>query len=235
MERLDKILAHMNYGTRKEVKTLIRKGKVMVNGKTILDDDFKVDIDNDEVTIFNNSISYDKYVYLMLNKPADYVSATYDPRFSTVIDLVPEYSKMGIFPVGRLDIDTEGLLILTNDGILAHNLLAPKKHVDKKYYVEFSGEFRKEYISAFENGIDLNDFISAPAKVELIDNNKAYCTIHEGKFHQVKRMFSALNMEVTYLKRVKFKNLELDPNLELVKYRKLSVEEIEDLKNEETR
>ena len=235
MERLDKILAHMNYGTRKEVKTLIRKGKVMVNGKTILDDDFKVDIDNDEVTIFNNSISYDKYVYLMLNKPADYVSATYDPRFSTVIDLVPEYSKMGIFPVGRLDIDTEGLLILTNDGILAHNLLAPKKHVDKKYYVEFSGEFRKEYISAFENGIDLNDFISAPAKVELIDNNKAYCTIHEGKFHQVKRMFSALNMEVTYLKRVKFKNLELDPNLELGKYRKLSVEEIEDLKNEETR
>ena len=235
MERLDKILAHMNYGTRKEVKTLIRKGKVMVNGKTILDDDFKVDIDNDEITIFNNSISYDKYVYLMLNKPADYVSATYDPKFSTVIDLVPEYSKMGIFPVGRLDIDTEGLLILTNDGILAHNLLAPKKHVDKKYYVEFSGEFRKEYISVFENGIDLNDFISAPAKVELIDNNKAYCTIHEGKFHQVKRMFSVLNMEVTYLKRVKFKNLELDPNLELGKYRKLSVEEIEDLKNEETR
>ena len=235
MERLDKILSHLNYGSRKEVKNLIRKGFVLVNGKTIFDDDFKVDPINDEITIFNNTIEYNKYVYIMLNKPKDYISATYDPRYKTVIDLVSEYQKMGIFPVGRLDIDTEGLLILTNDGQLAHNLLSPSKHVNKTYYVEFSGEFKDSYYNDFEKGIKIDDYITEPAKVILLDKNKAHCIIHEGKFHQVKKMFQALNMEVTYLKRVKFKNLELDNSLGLGEYRMLSLEEIEDLKNEETR
>lgn len=233
MERLDKILSHLNYGTRKEVKNLIRKGYVMVNGEIIKNDDFKVNPDIDEINIFNEDVNYKKYVYFMLNKPADYVSATYDPRYLTVIDLLPDYKKMNIFPVGRLDIDTEGLLIISNDGKLAHNLLQPKKHVDKKYYVEFDGKFLDSFYQKFEDGIELEDYKCQSSKVELINDNSAYCTIHEGKFHQVKKMFQALGMTVTYLKRVQFKNLKLDESLKLGEYRELTKEEIEDLFNEE--
>ncbi len=233
MERLDKVLAHLNYGSRKEVKALIRKGYVRVNGEVVLSDDIKVDTENDEINIFDESVKYDKFVYLMLNKPEGYISATYDPRQKTVLDLMPEYSKMKIFPVGRLDIDTEGLLILTNDGHLSYNLLAPKKHVNKKYYVEFSGEFKEEYHKKFEEGLDLGDFVTKSASVELINDNSCYINISEGKFHQVKRMFEALDMKVTYLKRVEFKNLKLDESLALGEYRELTVSEIEDLKNEE--
>lgn len=233
MDRLDKVLAHLNYGSRKEVKALIRKGYVRVNGEVVYSDDTKVDTNNDEIIIFDETIRYDKYVYLMLNKPAGFVSATYDPRQKTVIDLVSEYAKMKIFPVGRLDIDTEGLLILTNDGLLSYNLLAPKKHVNKKYYVEFSGEFKEEYHELLNKGLDLGDFVTKSATCEIINENSCYIYISEGKYHQVKRMFEALNMKVTYLKRVGFKNLVLDPSLELGDYRELSLEEIEDLKNEE--
>ena len=233
MDRLDKILAHLNYGSRKEVKNLIRKGYVKVNGETIFDDDLKVDIDSDEITIFSDSVKYDKYVYLMLNKPSGYISATYDPKMPTVLDLVPEYQKMNIFPVGRLDIDTEGLLILTNDGHLSYNLLAPKKHVNKKYYVIFEGFFKEEYHKALQEGLDLGDFITKPSSATLISDNECYINISEGKFHQVKRMFEALDMKVKYLKRVEFKNLKLDETLPLGQYRLLSEEEIEDLKNEE--
>ncbi len=233
MERLDKILAHLNYGSRKEVKTIIRKGYVRVNGEVVLNDDTKADPINDEITIFDDSVKYSDLVYIMLNKPSGYISATYDPKLPTVLDLVPEYSKMKVFPVGRLDIDTEGLLILTNDGKLAYNLLAPKKHVNKKYYVEFSGEFKEEYHKRLEEGLDLGDFVTKSATCEIIDKGKCYINISEGKFHQVKRMFEALDMHVTYLRRVEFKNLKLDPSLNLGDYRELSQEEIEDLKNEE--
>lgn len=233
MDRLDKVLAHLNYGSRKEVKALIRKGYVRVNGEVIYSDDTKVDAENDEIIIFDETIKYDKYVYLMLNKPSGFISATYDPRQKTVLDLVPEYAKMKIFPVGRLDIDTEGLLILTNDGLLSYNLLSPKKHVNKKYYVEFSGEFRDEYFDLLSRGLDLGDFVTKSATCKLISSNSCYINISEGKYHQVKRMFEALNMKVTYLKRVEFKNLVLDPSLQLGDYRELTVEEIEDLKNEE--
>ena len=133
MERLDKILAHMNYGSRKQVKEYIRKGYFMVNGEVVYDDDFKVSPLDDEITFDGESINYESLVYIMLNKPQDVISATFDPRYKTVIDLMPEYAKMGVFPVGRLDIDTEGLLIISNDGHLAHKLLSPKYHVTKKY------------------------------------------------------------------------------------------------------
>lgn len=231
MTRLDKILSHMGYGSRKEVKELIRKGYVLVNGEEVYDDDFKVDEVLDNITIDGEDINYESMVYIMLNKPNGVVSATYDPRYTTVCDLCPEFQSMKIFPVGRLDIDTEGLLILTNDGMLAHKLLSPKYHVDKKYYVEFEGTFKEEYYKSFENGITLDDgYLCKSGKVELLDESKAYVIIHEGKYHQVKRMFEALGMNVTYLKRVKFKDIDLDSTLELGKYRKLSDEEIKSLK-----
>lgn len=232
MTRLDKILSHMGYGSRKEVKELIRGGYVLVNGEEVFDDDFKVDEAKDNIQIDGIDIEYESLVYLMLNKPQGVVSATYDPRYTTVCDLCTGYEKMKIFPVGRLDVDTEGLLIMTNDGILAHKLLSPKYHVDKKYYVEFSGVFKDSYFKEFENGIAIDDgYKCLPSRVELIDSNKAYVIIHEGKFHQVKRMFDALGMNVEYLKRVSFKDINLDNNLKLGEYRKLSTEEINSLKN----
>ena len=229
--RLDKMLAHLGYGSRKDVKKIIRKGEVIVNGVVCKDDDFKVDSDNDEVVVFDESVSYSEFVYIMLNKPSGVVSATFDNYKTTVIDLVSEYAKQKVFPVGRLDIDTEGLLLITNDGMLCHELLSPIKHVDKKYYVEFSGEFKEEYYQAFENGITLDDgYVTLPGKINIIGDNKAEVTIHEGKFHQVKRMFLALNMEVTYLKRISFGSLVLDNTLKLGDYRLLSEKEVEDLK-----
>ena len=229
--RLDKMLAHLGYGSRKDVKRIIRKGEVLVNGEVCKDDDFKVDSDIDEVVVFDESVSYSEFVYIMLNKPSGVVSATFDNFKQTVIDLVSEYEKQKIFAVGRLDIDTEGLLLITNDGMLCHNLLAPKSHVDKKYYVEFSGQFKQEYYEAFEKGITLDDgYVTLPGQIKLIDSNKAEVIIHEGKFHQVKRMFLALNMEVTYLKRITFGSLVLDESLKLGEYRLLTEKEIEDLK-----
>lgn len=229
--RLDKMLAHLGYGSRKDVKRIIRKGEVLVNGEVCKDDDFKVDSDIDEVVVFDESVSYSEFVYIMLNKPSGVVSATFDNFKQTVIDLVSEYEKQKVFPVGRLDIDTEGLLLITNDGMLCHNLLAPKSHVDKKYYVEFSGQFKQEYYEAFEKGITLDDgYVTLPGQIKLIDSNKAEVIIHEGKFHQVKRMFLALNMEVTYLKRISFGSLVLDESLKLGEYRLLTEKEIEDLK-----
>ena len=229
--RLDKMLAHLGYGSRKDVKRIIRKGEVLVNGEVCKDDDFKVDSDIDEVVVFDESVSYSEFVYIMLNKPSGVVSATFDNFKQTVIDLVSEYEKQKIFPVGRLDIDTEGLLLITNDGMLCHNLLSPKYHVDKKYYVEFSGQFKQEYYEAFEKGITLDDgYVTLPGQIKLIDSNKAEVIIHEGKFHQVKRMFLALNMEVTYLKRISFGSLVLDESLKLGEYRLLTEKEIEVLK-----
>ena len=229
--RLDKMLAHLGYGSRKDVKQLIRKGEVLVNGEICKNDDFKVDSDKDDVIVFDEQVNYNEFVYIMLHKPAGVVSATFDNFKQTVIDLVSEYEKQKIFPVGRLDIDTEGLLLITNDGMLCHNLLAPKSHVDKKYYVEFSGQFKQEYYEAFEKGITLDDgYVTLPGQIKLIDSNKAEVIIHEGKFHQVKRMFLALNMEVTYLKRISFGSLVLDESLKLGEYRLLTEKEIEDLK-----
>ena len=229
--RLDKMLAHCGYGSRKEVKQLIRKGEVIVNGEIVYDDDLKVDSDKDDIIVFDENVNYQELVYIMLNKPSGVVSATFDFHKQTVIDLVSEYANYKIFPVGRLDIDTVGLLLITNDGMLCHNLLSPKSHVDKKYYVEFDGEFKDSYYKMFENGIVLDDgYKTLPGKITLNEKNKAIVTIHEGKFHQVKRMFEALNMKVTYLKRISFGTLTLDENLNEGQYRLLTDKEIEDLK-----
>lgn len=233
MIRLDKLLAHCNYGSRKEVRLFIRKGLVSVNGNIVKDDDCKIDEENDEIVIMDENVSYSKNIYILLNKPMNMVSATYDLKKKTVLDLLPEYKKMKIFPVGRLDIDTTGLLLLTNDGLLAHQLLAPKNHVDKKYEVLFEGNFKESNFLAFQEGIVLEDgYQCMPAQIELIDSNRAILTLHEGKFHQVKRMFKALNMQVIQLKRISFGPLQLDEKLKEGEYRLLTQQEIALLKNE---
>ena len=232
MIRLDKLLAHSGYGSRKEVKELIRKGQVSVNEVVIKDDDFKVDEVNDEVIVEGIIVDYQKFIYIMMNKPDGVLSATYDPKDPIILDLIEDVPTRGLFPVGRLDKDSEGLLLITNDGKLAHELLSPKKHVDKVYYIEYSGELDKDVEFKFKDGITLEDgYKCLPAKIELLGDNKAHVTISEGKFHQVKRMINMCNGEVTYLKRVKFGPLDLDESLKEGEYRFLSNLELDSLKN----
>lgn len=227
--RLDKLLAHMGYGSRKEVKTFIRKGYVLLNGERVFDDDIKVDEKNDEIVILDETIEYKNKVYFLLNKPKGYVSATYDLKDPTVLDLLEEKQK-GLFPVGRLDKDTTGLLLITNDGRLAHELLSPKHHVPKTYELEFIGEFKEEYIEKFKAGILLEDgYQCKPAEFRLLSLQKGSITITEGKFHQIKRMMSVLGMEVTSLKRISFGSLDLPNDLKEGEYRPLKKEELDQL------
>lgn len=232
MIRLDKLLAHSGYGSRKEVKELIRKGFVSVNEVVIKNDDYKVDETNDEVIVDGVIIDYQKYIYIMMNKPEGVISATYDPKEQIVLDLIIDVPTRGLFPVGRLDKDSEGLLLITNDGKLAHDLLSPKKHVKKVYYIEYEGTLDSDVELKFKNGITLDDgYKCLSAEIELLENNRAYVKISEGKFHQVKRMINAVNGEVTYLKRIKFGSLELDESLQKGEYRFLSEEELNSLRN----
>lgn len=226
--RLDKMLAHLGYGSRKEVKEYIRKGYVMVNGETIKNDDFKVDEENDEIIFLDQEIHYEKMLYFILNKPDGYVSATYDSKDPIVLDLIEGHENRGLFPVGRLDKDTTGLLLISNDGKLAHKLLSPTKHVDKVYELTFSGTFKNVYHKYFAEGITLDDgYKCMPATFELLEEHKGLITIKEGKYHQVKRMMQALNMEVLTLKRIEFGPLKLPNDLRLGEYRELTPEELE--------
>lgn len=230
--RLDKMLAHMGYGSRKEVKGLIRKGYVSVNGIIVFDDDLKIDEDNDEVIIDNKELIYEKMIYLMLNKPDGYVSATFDFNDPIVLDLIDGYEKRNLFPVGRLDKDTTGLLLITNDGVLAHSLLSPKYHVNKVYYLEYEGIMNEKKKAVLENGAILDDgYKCMPAIFNDLGNNKAELTIKEGKYHQVKRMLESVGCTVTKLERISFGTLLLDRNLNLGEYRNLSEEEILSLKS----
>lgn len=236
MMRLDKYLAEMGVGTRQEVKKQIRQGKAAVNGTVVKAADTKIDETSDEVTISGRNISYVSYEYYMLNKPAGVVSATEDRRDTTVIDLIKEKKRKDLFPVGRLDKDTEGLLLITNDGDLAHRLLAPKKHVDKVYYAKIDGMVTEEDVKRFAEGIDIGaeeEEMTRPAKLDIMrsaEESEIRLTIHEGKFHQVKRMFLAVGKEVTYLKRERMGTLCLDENLKPGEYRLLTEEEIENVR-----
>lgn len=233
MMRLDKYLAHANWGTRREVKKIIRAGHVYVNGECIRNDDFKIDENKDEVYVGDNRVLYQAFYYLMLHKPQGYVSATMDKNYATVLDLIEEDYALDLFPVGRLDLDTEGLLILTNDGPFAHSLLSPKKHVDKQYYVTLEKPIQKDAIVKLEAGIAINNEEECkPAQVEMLDETHILLTIQEGKYHQVKRMMHAVQNEVLYLKRIRMGSLVLDETLELGQYRPLTEEEIERLKGE---
>ena len=236
MMRLHKYLAEMGVGTRQEVKKQIRQGKAAVNGTVVKAADTKIDETSDEVTISGRNISYVSYEYYMLNKPAGVVSATEDRRDTTVIDLIKEKKRKDLFPVGRLDKDTEGLLLITNDGDLAHRLLAPKKHVDKVYYAKIDGMVTEEDVKRFAEGIDIGaeeEEMTRPAKLDIMksaEESEIRLTIHEGKFHQVKRMFLAVGKEVTYLKRERMGTLCLDENLKPGEYRLLTEEEIENVR-----
>ena len=228
MNRLDKYLATAGIGTRSEVKKLIRDGHVKVNGVTAKHADMKVDEENDEVLFDDEPVSYSEFVYFMLNKPAGYISATsgFDPN---VLDLIPE-SFRNMFPVGRLDKDTEGLLLITNDGQLGHELLAPKKHVEKEYYVEVDLPLSDEEIARIESGITWKDETYKPAKYKKISDTSFTLVITEGRYHEIKRMMLAVGSKVTYLKRLRMKDLVLDEDLKPGQYRYLTDEEIASLK-----
>ena len=231
--RLDKFLSQCGYGTRTEVKKLIKSGRVQVEDTAPIRPETQIDEGSAKVFVDGSSALYRKYIYLMLNKPGGYISATWDKKLPTVIDLLPEeYLHFEPCPVGRLDIDTEGLLLLTNDGDLNHRLLSPKHHVPKTYIAEVLNPVSDRDIEIFKSGMDLGDFTTLPAKLEIISNQPPYTaqvTICEGKFHQIKRMFEKVDNKVLYLKRIKMKNLELDPNLELGQVRELTPKELEDL------
>ena len=228
--RLDKFLKDTGFGSRKEVKVLIKQKRVSVNDIVISNEGISVDENTDIIKVDNTQVIYIKYVYIMMNKPQGVVSATVDNVHSTVIDLINDYKYLDLFPVGRLDIDTEGLLLITNDGALSHNLLSPKKHVDKTYYLETDEVLASDDINKIESGVLIDNELTLPAKLEIVKDNKYLLTIHEGKFHQVKRMISSVGKKVTFLKRIKFGALELDKDLPLGSYRLLTNEEIEKLK-----
>lgn len=235
--RLDKLLAHCGFGTRKEVKDYIKKGYVLVNNKVVKVDKTQVNPQEDVIEVDGEIIHYEEYIYYMLNKPQGYVSATEDNLHPTVVELIDDYYRNDLFPVGRLDIDTEGLLILTNDGQLAHQLLSPKKHCPKIYYARIDGEVNNVDVERFRDGVVIDDdYLCKSAKLEILNvhQGKSEITveIYEGKFHQVKKMFEAVGKKVEYLKRIQMKNLKLDENLNLGEYRRLTDEEIDRLKHE---
>lgn len=232
--RLDKFLADMNIGTRSQVKQMIRKKQITVNGVTALRPEQKVDCGKDTVAVSGKTISYEKYRYLLLHKPAGYVTATTDKKEKTVLDLLPEPMRKNLFPVGRLDKDTEGLLLLTDDGELAHRLLSPAHHVDKTYYADIEGEIKEEDRIAFANGLDIGDEkLTMPAELEIVsasaEQSAVLVTIQEGRYHQIKRMFQARGKKVLYLKRLSMGPLVLEDSLSRGMYRKLTEEEREAL------
>ncbi|EIS4901185.1 rRNA pseudouridine synthase [Listeria innocua] len=231
--RLDKLLSHTGFGSRKEVKPLLKSGAVVVNGTIQKDSKTQVNPDKDQVTVHGTPVIYQEFVYFMLHKPQNVVSATEDNLSETVIDLLAQEDTLtNPFPVGRLDKDTEGLLIITNDGTLAHNLLSPKKHIDKTYYAKIDGDVTVEDVEAFSAGVTLDDgHTCKPAHLEIITPNEIKVTIQEGKFHQVKRMFAARGKKVSYLKRISMGNLQLDESLELGEYRPLTENELLILQN----
>lgn len=234
--RLDKFLVACAVGSRTEVKNFLKSGRVTVNGKKEKSAKLQINEGTDEIHFDGQKLDYEEFVYYMMNKPQGVISATEDPKHKTVLDLMDDYARAKeVFPVGRLDIDTHGLLLLTNDGKLAHALLSPKRHVDKTYLAQVDGIMTDEDIKAFEQGIPLKDFTCQPAKLELVSLDKeenqslVRVTIAEGKFHQVKRMVAYCGKEVVDLQRLNMGILTLDENLKPGEWRRLSKEELEGL------
>lgn len=236
MIRLDKYLADMSIGTRQEVKKYIRQGRVKINEDIIKKPEYKIREDEDEVTFDGAPVAYETFEYYMLNKPAGVISATEDKRDKTVLDLIKEKKRKDLFPVGRLDKDTEGLLLITNDGALAHRLLSPKKHVDKCYYAEISGGVTEDDVRVFKERINIGTQEepewTMPAELKILEKgtvSRIRLIIREGKFHQVKRMFLAVGKEVVYLKRERMGALVLDEELAPGEYRKLTDSELKSI------
>ena len=234
--RLDKYLVACAVGSRTEVKNFLKAGRVMVNGKKEKSAKLQINEEIDEICFDGQKLEYKEFVYYMMNKPQGVISATEDPKHKTVLDLLDDLARSKeVFPVGRLDIDTHGLLLLTNDGQLAHALLSPKRHVDKTYLARVDGIMTDEDIETFAQGIPLKDFTCQPAKLELVsldrEKNQSLVrvTIAEGKFHQVKRMVAYCGKEVVDLQRLTMGTLILDENLKRGEWRRLTKEELEDL------
>lgn len=225
--RLDKLVSDAIGVTRKDSKNLIKKGLVSVNGEIIKDAGANVSEDC-SLMVEGKKAEYKKFIYLMMNKPQGYISATDDKRQKTVLDLLDEsFSRYDLFPAGRLDIDTEGFLLLTNDGQTAHNLLSPAKKVGKEYFARLEHTLTKEDIATIEGGVDIGGYVTKPAKIVQKSDNECVITIVEGKFHQVKKMFECVGNKVVYLKRISFASLPLDPSLGLGEYRFLTEEEVD--------
>ena len=233
--RVDKLLSNIGCGSRAEIKIYCKRGMITVNGQTVSNPGLQVDPENDEVKFDGEVVRYREFIYIMLNKPDGYISATFDKHDPIVLDLIddPSYLAFEPFPVGRLDKDTEGLLVLTNDGKLAHRVLSPKKHVPKTYYAKVEGVVTEEDVVAFENGVTLDDgYETMPSQLKILKSeelSEIELTIHEGKFHQVKRMFESVGKKVVYLKRLSMGNLKLDESLELGQYRELTEEEVKQI------
>ncbi|MFR2550672.1 MAG: pseudouridine synthase [Clostridioides difficile] len=230
-QRIDKILSNLGYGSRSEIKKYCKQGSVVVNGSEVSNPGTQVDTENDEILFNGEEVIYREYIYLMMNKPDGYISATTDKYDPTVLDLIDlSYLAFEPFPVGRLDKDTEGLLVLTNDGKLSHRVLSPKKHVPKTYYAKIDGVVTEEDVEAFLEGVVLDDgYKTMPSQLNILksdDESEIELTIHEGKFHQVKRMFESVGKKVVYLKRLSMGNLKLDESLELGEYRELTDEQL---------
>lgn len=239
MIRLDKYLADMGEGTRQEVKKYIRQRRIFVDGEAVRKPDYKIDEEKQHVALDGREISYSRFEYYMLNKPAGVVSATKDPREKTVVGLIMGSKRKDLFPAGRLDKDTEGLLLITNDGALSHRLLSPGHHVDKCYYAKIQGVVTQEDIRRFSEGVNIGtkdrEEWTASGELEIVKTDEPTgiseirLTIQEGKYHQVKRMFEAVGKTVLYLKRERMGSLVLDENLKPGQYRKLTDEELTSL------
>ena len=234
MMRLDKFLCEMGVGTRSEVKACLKKGQVTVNGEIVKKPEVKINENKDVICYLGQTLAYEAVQYFLLNKPAGCVTATRDNLSETVMSFLPENRRDDLFPVGRLDKDTEGLLLITNDGQLAHELLSPKKHVDKTYFAVIDGEVKEEHKQLFLEGLDIgDDDFTMPAKLVILKSgvtSEIELTIQEGRFHQVKRMFEAIGTKVTYLKRISMGPLSLG-DLQPGEVRVLTETELEQLKN----
>ncbi len=234
-QRIDKVLANLGYGSRKDIKKFCKDGLVKIDGEIIKDSSVHINPEDSEIIIGNEVVNYREFVYIMMNKPQGVISATEDMKDKTAIDLLDiEYNSFNVFPVGRLDKNTEGLLLLTNDGQLAHQLLSPKKQVPKTYYAKVKGTVTEEDIHKFKEGVFIDEECKTlPAELKILKSGKISeieLTIYEGKFHQVKRMFKAVGKTVIYLKRLSMGTLKLDNSLDLGEYRELTEEELKQLK-----
>ncbi len=231
MERIDKIIASQGKYSRSDVKNLIKKGKVKVDGGFVKSPNEKVDVEVNEIVVEGEKLSFQKFVYIMLNKPQGYVSATEDKEHKTVLELMPkEFKGRNLFPAGRLDRDTTGLMIITDDGATAHNILSPKKHVQKIYYVELDIPVNEEMKNGFKNGVELNDGMCKEAELEILGENRCYVTLKEGRYHQIKRMFGCFGAKVIKLHRVAMGNLRLPDDLAEGECRLLTDKELNQLK-----
>lgn len=226
--RLDRVLANARVGSRTEVKKMVKEGRVMVNEEVAKASSMNVQPEQDVILVDGTPLIYSQYVYYMLYKPAGYISATEGKNVPPVTELVPR--DKGIFPCGRLDKDTEGLLLMTNDGPLAHALLSPKKHVEKEYWVQHQLPLSQENIEKIESGIVYQGIAYRPAKIKVVDEKHCTIIIKEGKYHEIKNLFLSFGNKVMYLKRIRMKNLVLDETLKKGDYRPLTEEEIDDLK-----